>query len=222
VKPLVSALLLAGCAAELDPSSARLLEEVVSAPGDTGAGFRDVGRAVNGVRGGGWTAGSLDVFTVTSELVLGTDGVPVLDGPGPELVVFENPFVIGSGGVFVEPAVVEVSADCEAFAAFPHTYHGGDQFLREPAAWDGFAGLTPVALHAEERPLDPLSAEAGGDAFDLGDLDPGDAAAEDVLANGFLCVRITPATAWTSPATGAPYPEDPVANGPDIDGVWVR
>jgi hypothetical protein len=222
MRRLLPALLVA-CAAEPGDGGPRLLVEVLDAPGATGVGFRDVGRAVNGVRGGGPTSGSLDVYTVgVSGLVLGTGGIPVGDGAGADLAVYENPFRVAGGGVFLEPAVVEVSPDCVDFVAFPHACDGGDDVLRDPSAWRGFAGLVPVSLHAEERPLPPLSEAAGGDRFDLADLDPLDPVADDIARNGFLCVRITPATAWTDPATGSPFPADPIATGPDVDGVWVR
>jgi hypothetical protein len=211
-----------GCAAA-PPDGPRLLAEVVEAPGATGSGFRDPWRAVNGVRGSGFTAGSLDVFTLDAGgLVLGTGGVPVLDGEGPDLAVFENPFAVDDGGVFLEPIVVEVSPDCVDFAAFPHACDGGDGAARDPGAWHGFAGLGPVHLHAEDRPLPPLSDEAGGDRFDLAELDPADPVVDDLLRNGVLCVRLTPAASWTDEATGAPFATEPLASAPDVDGVWAR
>ncbi len=197
------ALVCGGCAAVGPEPAPRLLRDVWSAPGDTGEGFHDVARAVNGVRGGGPLQGSLDVFSIGGELVLGVEGVPVEDGPGVDLVVFENPFRIRGGGTFVEPTVVEVTADGEAWAAFPHALVGDPA---DAGAWLGFAGLAPVALHVDDYPVDPLSEGAGGDRFDLVDLDPGDPAAADVLEFGFVAVRLTPAGAWA----------------PDVDGVWVR
>ncbi len=211
--------LLLGCAGE----GPRLLTEVVSAPGDTGEGFGDVSRATNGVRGGGATAGSLDVFTVGPELVLGTGDRPIFDAPGVDLVVFENPFDETSGdGRFMDPAVVEVSADGVDFVAFDHVYDGGPDYLDDPAAWTGFAGIAPVLLNEDSHPLPPLSEGAGGDRFDLADLPAGDPVADDVRRNGAVAVRVTAATAWTDPSTGAPFPADPISNGPDVDGIWAR
>jgi hypothetical protein len=209
-RPHALILLVAACSAETTetrPSHAGTLATlVISAPGDTGEGFHDVQRAVDGVRGGGQYAGGMDVFSLgdDDELVLGFEE-PVPDGEGFDLAVFENPFdVRGGDGRFVDPAVVEVSADCEAFVAFPATYAGVD-YEDDPALWSGFAGIEPVLLHEEENPVDALSDEAGGDRFDLA----------EVGLDEVACVRITSGVAWG-------FPADPVSDGPDIDGVYGR
>jgi hypothetical protein len=48
--------------------------------------------------------------------------------------------------------VVEVTADGEAWAAFPHALLGDPA---DAGAWLGFAGLAPVALHVDDYPVDP-------------------------------------------------------------------
>lgn len=208
-RPPALILVLAACSGETDdePRHAGVLATlVISAPGDTGEGFHDAQRAVNGVRGAGRYAGGTDVFSLgdDDELVLGFEE-PVPDGPGFDLAVFENPFdVRGGDGRFVDPAVVEVSADCEAFVAFPATYDGED-YEDDPSLWSGFAGVGPVLLHEEEHPVDALSDEAGGDRFDLAEVGLAEVA----------CVRITSGVAWG-------FPADPVSDGPDIDGVYGR
>lgn len=212
--------------APVDPHpGAQLADVVVSAPGADAYAFGDPDLAVNGVRGAGEHQGSFDVYAIAptdDELVLAFAD-PVVDGDGPDLAVFENPFAVNGGGWFIDPVVVEVSADCVAFAAFPHAYlgHDGDPtvYAADPAAWPGFAGLGPVRLHEEDDPVDPLSDDAGGDRFDLADLV---GTAPELVDDGVLCVRLTGAAGWTDPATGAPYPRDPVSNGPDIDGVYAR
>ncbi|MEQ1505964.1 MAG: hypothetical protein ABMB14_27260 [Myxococcota bacterium] len=218
---VIAAVLWAGCVGAPIPTpptgypGAALASEIVSAPGDTGDGFHDARRAVNGVRGGGQTAGSLDVYSIglaDDALILGFD-VPVVDRDGPDLAVFENAFAVSGGGWFIDPVVVEVSADCEAFVAFPVDYTGGDGFVADPARWVGFAGITPVLLNDDDHPVDPLGDEAGGDRFDLATLG---ADAPDELR----CVRLTSASAWLDPVTGVPYGHDPVSDGPDIDGVY--
>lgn len=231
-------LLLAGCVAEPDgpgrpddtasPGPPAWAREVVSAPGHTGFGTRDVARAVNGARGGGQHQGSLDVFSlglepgVDDELILGWEGRRVLDGPGPDLAVFENAFEVKGGGWYIDPVVVEVSADGETWVAFPHDYTADDPaaWHPDPALWSGFAGLTPVHLHEDEHPVDPFGDEAGGDRFDLADL-PGDDG-EAVRAAGVVAVRLTSAAARVDPDTGEPFPRDPVADGADIDAVYGR
>jgi hypothetical protein len=217
--------IVAGCAGAVPEDAgpahpgAQLAVDVVSASAASDRRFGDPALAVNGVRGGGTFQGGLDVYRVglqpQDDLVLGFDD-PVVDGDGPDLVVFENPFEVRGGGWFVDPVVVEVSADCETFVAFAHAYGGGEAYDADPGAWEGFAGITPVQLHEEAHPVDPLDPEAGGDAFDLAALD------DPALADGIVCVRLTAAAAHVDPETGAPFPMDPISDGPDIDGVYGR
>lgn len=133
------------------------------------AGFGDAelpGIVLGPPAGGSPTAGSLDVLSlgVGGEITLSFDG-PIVDGPGPDLIVFENVFFIGdsSGEAFVEPASVSVSEDGETWHVFPCVAH-------EDGTWAGCAGLSPQATPAEDwqTPLDPEL--TGGDAFDLADL----------------------------------------------------
>ncbi len=89
-------------------------------------------------------------------------GDTVVDGPGPDLLVFENAFE-HSGGVFAEPATVAVSEDGEQWFEFPCT-------ATEPP-WGACAGVSPVYANADTNSLSPTDpAEAGGDAYDLADL----------------------------------------------------
>jgi len=209
-----------------------LADQVVEAPGAGEGPFGDPQKAVNGVRGGGDAAGSTDVFTLgfaageDDLLVLGWSGRVAGNGPGTDLVVFENAFRIGDGAAtFIEPAVVSVSRDGVAFVDFPHRYDGtaGEASLSDPAAWEGFAGLTPVRWNVDSREADPFDREAaGGDAFDLDDL-PADGGEGDAMrAGGFRFVRIRSAATQVDPATGLPFPRSAVSNGPDIDGVAAR
>jgi len=200
-----------------------LATEVVSAPSATGEGFGDPTLAVNGVRGGGELAGSTDVYSIGHDpddvLVLGFDGLRLVDVEGADLVVFENAFDIVGGGRFMDPTVVEVSPDGERWVAFPHGHDGGDLTDRE--AWWGLAGLEPVIVHDDERPMaygDPL---AGGDRFDLMDLDPDDPVAEEILSDGAVAVRLSSAMGWVDPQTGEAFVAQPTATGPDIDGVYA-
>lgn len=224
--------ILASCAGP-EGDEAMFADEIVEALGATGTGFGDPERAVNGVRGGGLYAGSLDVYSLDyrerRSLVLGFSGRAIVDGPGAELVVFENGFREQTrDAYFMDPVVVEVSADGERWLAFPHDYVAEDETVYEPhpSAWRGFAGVTPVTLHVETNPLDPFDPEAGGDAFDLADLEGADdeerALAEALRRGGVRYVRLTSAALLENPDTGAPYPRDAVSNGADIDGVAAR
>lgn len=206
-----------GCASPA-PSVAAL---VIDAPGASGEGYGDPALAVNGIRGGGERAQSLDVYSVPprEHLVLGWDGQRLVDGPGPDLVVFENPFDYGDTGArFMDPTVVEVSADGETWVAFPFDYVADDEstYSPQPESWSGFAGITPVRLNEDTLPLDPFDDGAGGDRFDLAALP------DDVRQAGVRFVRLSAATRWTNPDTDAPFPRDPVSDGIDIDGIAGR
>lgn len=201
-------------------------DTVVEAPGASAALFHDPALALDGVQGAGRGAGSLDVFSIDygDHLVLGWSGRRVHDGPGVDLVVYENPFIFDGGRVFMDPAIVEVSIDGEEWVAFPHDYLAQDEMLysSDPADWSGFAGVTPVFLNDATNPVDPFdTALAGGDAFDIATL-PDDALGARILEEGFAFLRLSPAPDHVNPDTGERYPRDPVANGPDIDGVVAR
>jgi hypothetical protein len=204
----------------LDPvGTARLADEVRAAPSASERAFRDPAAATNGVRGGG-VQGGLDVFSlgvvpgVDDHVVLCWSDGPVLDGPGPDLVVFENPFP-----GFVDPVIVEVSPDGQRWVTFPHDYTAEDEstYDPDPTRWQGFAGVTPVWLHEEDNRVDPFGAAAGGDAFDLAGLDDA-----QVQAEGVVCVRLVSAQARINPDTGGPFVVDAISDGADVDGVYGR
>ena len=75
-------------------------------------------------RGGGTIGGSLHVLTLGNGGSIVVElGETIVDGPGPDFIVFENPFNIGSDPLtpFAEVATVEVSADGVTWSAFPCT-----------------------------------------------------------------------------------------------------
>jgi len=82
----------------------------------------------------------------------------VFDGPGDDLVIFENGFHVGSvaGPVFTEFAFVEVSSDNRVWHRFPFDVETGE----------GLAGGS-VVLSNPNNGLDPFDAASGGDRFDL-------------------------------------------------------
>lgn len=207
-----------------------LADEVVEAPGATGEGFGDPTRAVNGVRGAGPSQGSFDVYSLDYDarpyLVLGFRGRVVTDGPGDDFAVFENGFRYASGrGYFMDPVIVSVSRDGQTWVDMPHAYVAADptRYSHAPEDWEGFAGLTPVLLHAEDNPVDPFDrVAAGGDAFDLASLPLDGGEAEAIRREGFRYVRLESAAIRVNPETGQRYPRDPTSNGADIDGVIGR
>jgi hypothetical protein len=105
----------------------------------------------------------LDVLSLGcgGQITLHFAGAGVVDGPGPDLLVFENPFVVGDG-TFVEPARVLVSDDGVDWRAF------ACDLADDPPR--GCAGVALVRANADNA-LDPADpAEAGGDAFDLAEV----------------------------------------------------
>jgi len=155
---LVLAVLAMRGAALADPC----LDEVVSFTPGTNGGFNQdlLPNIVLGAPYGlGLNAGSLDVVS------LGTDGSitvaftdnRIVDGPGPDFTVFENPFNSPGLGIFTEVGVVAASADGVNFVEFPH---GQDL--------SGLAGRTPVYANADTNEIDPRDPTvSGGDQFDL-------------------------------------------------------
>jgi hypothetical protein len=88
----------------------------------------------------------------------------IVDGPGPDFIVFENPFVYGDI-TFAEPARVLVSDDGEHWATFDCDVSGGEARWPPP----GCAGVMPVlAGRSDDFATDPE--RAGGDAFDLAEV----------------------------------------------------
>ena len=85
----VALMVLAACeAGGGDGGEPAVADTVWEAPGASGEGTGDPGRAVNGVRGGGDTGGSTDVYSmgleagVNDRLVLRWSGRVVRNGPG--------------------------------------------------------------------------------------------------------------------------------------------
>lgn len=124
-----------------------------------------LGPPVPGSGGGG----SLDVVSlgVGGSITLGFGGRRIVDGPGADFIVFENPFWIQGDmtNPFKELALVSVSTDAV-------TWH---DFSCDPAGdgagmWQGCAGWRPTIPYAvaTHEPLDPEM--TGGDTFDLAEL----------------------------------------------------
>ncbi len=214
----------AGCLREDEPAFA---DEVIDAPNASGSGFGDPMRAINGVRGGGESMQSLDVYSIgigpDEWLVLAFAGRRLVDGPGDDLAVFENAFVYSDGLTFIDAAIVEVSSDGSEWVALAYDYVAPDERVYSARAehWMGFAGVTPVYLHAEDAPLDPFAQEAGGDRFDLAELAPSEAT-DRIRREGARFVRILAAASRVNDDTGEAFVIDPVSDGPDIDGIYAR
>jgi hypothetical protein len=144
----------AGCAGE-DPASDPYADALVefNPAAETHFGHDELPDIVLGPPGG-----VLDVASLGCEgsivVELGEPGV--VDGPGPDFIVFENAF----SADFPEPGEVAVSEDGASWMVF----------ACDPLTLEGCAGVTPT-LAVPGSGLDPTDpAQAGGDAFDLGAL----------------------------------------------------
>jgi hypothetical protein len=204
----------------------RLADVVVAAPGGG-----DTSNAVDGVQGGGADNGSMDVYSlgytpeVNDSITLAWSNGKLSNGAGDDFAVFENPFAISGGGVFMDLIIVEVSRDGTTWRELAHDYTSPNQnvYSTDPMYWQGFAGKTPVLLNDVTNPVDPFDrAAAGGDGFDLDNVVGTDAEAVAIRANGVRYVRLVSAPARINPHTNAKYLHDSISNGADIDGVYGR
>ncbi len=114
------------------------------------------------------TRGSLDVLSlgVNGEITLGFGDQVVIDGPGPDLIVWENPFWVGGDpeNPFAELAEVSVSFDGEEWHTFPCDPQVEDGFDAGCAGWRTRGDFDVCTM----PPLDPEV--VGGDLFDLSEL----------------------------------------------------
>ena len=128
-------------------------------------------------QGCGNLCGSTDVLTLGNEGILTVGfNVTIINDPGYDFIVFENPFFVNgmSEEVFAELAYVEVSSDNVSYARFPCI-----STTENPVGNKGIninnvtnlAGVNPVLANVIKNDLDPFDPnEAGGDVFDLDDL----------------------------------------------------
>jgi hypothetical protein len=176
--------------------------------------------------GGGLAVGSLDVLSLgrNGSLVLRFVDNVIVDGPGVDFTVFENPFVeIGAGSIslppFAEPGRVKVSQDGVTWSEFPcplveeevDPYWPGCTGVY-PAISDHTKETTPHASIPTTAPIEDLvgvhilSLQAppgsGGDSFDLADL-------------GLAWVRYVKIESASFDARSATLGQ----SGPDIDAV---
>ena len=111
---------------------------------------------------------SLDVLSLGrgGEIAVGFGGGGIVDGEGPDFVIFENAFLVGTSNdpaiVFKELGEVSVSQDGSTWATFP--------CASEAYPYTGCAGWRPVLANAENGIPANDPAQAGGDPFDLRDV----------------------------------------------------
>jgi hypothetical protein len=139
-------------------------DAVVSFTPGPGAGFgqdRLPDIVLGPPQGRGPSSGSLDVLSLGrgGVIVLRFDDLVAIDGPGADLLVFENPFP-----GFPETGVVAASEDGETFFEWPCLPKSPD------GKYPGCAGVNPVLSSPENGVPATDPAQAGGDAYDLKDL----------------------------------------------------
>src|SRR5262245_12526585 len=168
-----------------DPFADRVVTQVTGTGGGAGAGGLP-SIVLGPPRGGGAFQGSTDTSSLGlgGTITLAFDDNVIVDGPGPDLIVFENAFLprgLTTLAPFAEPAAVEVSGDGVDWHPLPCA-------LTESPYYPGCAGVYPVFANADDpgapSPLVPsttpiaslvgvpvdafvVPAGAGGDAFDL-------------------------------------------------------
>lgn len=132
----------------------------------SGFGASDMPQIVEGPPvGGGTSQGSTDVVSlgVGGSIVVSFAPNAIVDGPGPDFVVFENAFFVGGNknNVYAEPGEVSVSDDGTTWSTYPCTATAGNP------PYGQCAGVHPV-FSPPYAPTDYPN--CGGDAFDLADL----------------------------------------------------
>ena len=118
-------------------------------------------------QGGGSYQGSLDVLSLGNggSIVVAFGDNTIVDLPGPDFIVFENPFDIGGDAhkPYADPGTVSVSEDGQNWVTFPCT--------ATSYPYGQCAGWHPVFADPTSNKIDPQDpAVAGGDAFDLADV----------------------------------------------------
>ncbi len=164
--------------------------------------------------GGGTDHGSTDVVSLGGggSIVVSFAPNAIVDGPGPDFIVFENAFWIGgnANNIYAEPGEVSVSDDGTTWTPFPCTP------VVDPGAGDGTGVAPPYGSCAGWQvvysapgsgvsPADPIA--AGGLALDLA----------DVGVTHARYVKIVDKTHEACPESGP----KPNTNGFDLDAISI-
>ncbi len=127
--------------------------------------------------GNGKTQGGINVLSLGrgGTITIGFGSNAIVDGPGVDFTVFENPFLYGANGdlVFSELGEVSVSSDGQTWTTFPC-----DSGAMPPV---GCAGYTPVFANGDLGISSVDPSVSGGDQFDLASL--------GVPEVRFVCIR---------------------------------
>jgi len=157
-----------------------MLANVLGAPHGMGAGMGSthvvsLGARVNDDNGATPPYGGSITVQFTNNIVV--------NGDGPDFIVFENVFYVGGDPErrWMEPAIVSVSKDGSHFYTFPYDFvphytasgeincYNPYCYMNEDGSSRGFAGINPVYSNCGSPDPRDLAA-AGGDAFDLSSI----------------------------------------------------
>lgn len=133
---------------------------------------------------------------LNGEIVIGFREHVIVDGPGADFTVFENPFHYGAGRLYAEPASVSISKDGETWFTLPF----------DSSTLVGCAGVTPAT---GEDPFNPDV--SGGDSFDL----------STVGVDSVRWIKLSDITSTILNNPQHPY-YDPTLSGFDLDAVTSR
>jgi len=207
----------AGAGAESSAPSRFITGVVQFSPTDcTGFGAASLPGIVEGPPvGGGSDHGSLDVVSLGSGGSIEVTFAPnaIVDGPGPDFIVFENPFWIAgnSNDPYAEPGEVSVSDDGKTWVPFlcNPTFDPGASDGTGTAPPYGACGGWGVVYSTPQNGISPFDpSKAGGNAYDLATI--------GVKHARF--VKIVDRTDEVCPDAGA---QKPNTNGFDLDAIAI-
>ncbi len=138
--------------------------------------------------GFGDAQGSTDVVSLGrgGRICVAFDDVAIVDGAGPDFIVFENAFYAVSGStLWFELGEVSVSDDGVTYQTYPCVTQG--------ATHPGCAGWNPVYSRPGGIAADDVQ-HAGGDAFDLADV--------GLTRARYVCIRDLATHDLAPPTTG--------------------
>jgi len=161
-------------------------------------------------QGTGTTEGSTDVLSLGNggSLVVSFEPNAIVDGMGPDFIIFENPFWTSGNPdhPYAEPGVVSVSDDGVTWKTFEHctATNASEGPPYGASLYGACAGWSPVFSSADSgiSPFDP--AVAGGNAFDLHDVGLAQARYVKIVDQG-----------------GEPCGPDRITNGFDLDAIAI-
>ena len=191
--------------------------------------YMDPDKVIGGPRGLGENEGSLDVLSLgkNGDITFGFD-IKIINGDGPDFIVFENPIYIMNqpGKVFGELLYVEVSTDGINFTRFPSISTTTQPGSIYPDDVENLAGVNPVYSNVDTNNIDPFDPDvSGGDPFDLDDLiDHPLVLSGDVDLNDINYIRLIDIVGDGSSydSIGNPiYDSISMDNGADIDAVSI-